>query len=31
MKNDPRIRNALDEGTFEAFRAEFSEKLSRKI
>ena len=26
-----RIRNALDEGTFEAFRAEFSEKLSRKI
>ena len=26
-----RIRNALDEGTFEAFRAEYSEKLSRKI
>ena len=26
-----RIRNALDEGTFEAFRAEYSEKLNRKI
>ena len=26
-----RIRNALDEGTFEAFRAEYSEKLDRKI
>ena len=26
-----RIRNALDDGEFEAFRAEYSEKLSRKI
>ncbi len=26
-----RIRNALDEGTFEEFRAEYSEKLNRKI
>ncbi len=26
-----RIRNALDEGTFEQFRAEYSEKLNRKI
>ena len=26
-----RIRDALDAGTFEAFRAEYSEKLSKKI
>ena len=26
-----RIRNALDEGTFDAFRREYSEKLSRRI
>ena len=26
-----RIRTALDEGTFAAFRSEYSEKLSRRI
>ena len=26
-----RIRNALDEGTFDSFRCEYSEKLSRRI
>ena len=26
-----RIRDALDQGTFEQFRAEYSEKLSRKL
>ena len=26
-----RIRNAIDEGTFADFRAEYSEKLARKI
>ena len=26
-----RIRNALDEGTFAAFRAEYSDKLARRI
>ena len=26
-----KIRDALDAGTFEAFRAEYSEKLNRKI
>ena len=26
-----RIRTALDEGSFAAFRAEYSEKLSRRI
>ena len=26
-----KIRNALDEGTFAQFRAEYSEKLSRRI
>ena len=26
-----RIRNALDQGTFAQFRAEYSEKLNRKI
>ncbi len=26
-----RIRQALDEGSFEVFRAEYSEKLERKI
>ena len=26
-----KIRNALDEGTFEAFRREYSEKLARRI
>jgi queuine tRNA-ribosyltransferase len=26
-----RIRNALDEGTFQQFRCEYSEKLSRRI
>jgi queuine tRNA-ribosyltransferase len=26
-----RIRDALDEGRFEAFRQEYSEKLSRRI
>jgi queuine tRNA-ribosyltransferase len=26
-----KIRNALDEGTFAAFRNEYSEKLSRRI
>ena len=30
-KHMERIRTALDEGRFEAFRREYSEKLSRRI